>query len=112
MSLSAQRVGALLAVLAIAIFLLLPGVSTPPSKRMAAFPGLEFAALTRSAEARAPFLGTGGALVSRVYPGGPAALAGITAGMIVTAIDHRTVSSAADVASKIANLPAGRTVVL
>jgi len=112
MSLSAQRAGALLAVIAVAVLLLPVGVSSPPPKRVTGFLGVEFAVLTPGAEARAPFLGAGGALISNVYPGGPASSAGIPSGAIVTAIDHRPVSSAADAAAKIANMGPGRAVTL
>jgi len=112
MSPSPQRAGALLAVIAVVVLLLPVGVSSPPPKRVTRFLGVEFASLTPGAEARAHFLGAGGALISNVYPGGPAGTAGIPNGAIVTAIDHRPVSSAADAAAKIANAGPGRAVTL
>ena len=112
MSVSLQRAGALAAAIAVAILLLPPGVSTPPTKRPSGFLGIEFGSLTPSAEARAPFLGAGGALVSRVFPESPAATAGVTAGEIVIAIDHRPVSSAEGAASTVARIAPGKTVVL
>src|SRR5690348_6175485 len=67
-------------------------------KPTAGFLGLEFAPLTRAAQARAPYLTDGGALIVKVVPMSPAAQARFVAGEIVTAIDSRRVSSAAEAA--------------
>jgi hypothetical protein len=72
------------------------GERTP--KPVAGFLGLEFAPLTRAAQARAPYLTEGGALIVKVVPKSPAAEARFVAGEIVTAIDSRRVSSAAEAA--------------
>src|SRR5215472_5858995 len=63
------------------------------------FLGLEFAPLTRAAQARAPYLTDGGALIVKVVPKSPAAEARFVAGEIVTAIDSMPVSSAAEAAA-------------
>lgn len=62
------------------------------------FLGLEFAPLTRAAQARAPYLTEGGALIVKVLPKSPAARARFVVGEIVTAIDSMPVSSAAEAA--------------
>src|SRR5215469_403119 len=62
------------------------------------FLGLEFAPLTRAAQARAPYLTDGGALIVKVVPRSPAARARFSAGEIVTAIDSIPVSSATEAA--------------
>src|SRR5215472_3050154 len=62
------------------------------------FLGLEFAPLTRAAQARAPYLTEGGALIVKVVPNSPAAKTRFVAGEIVTAIDSMPVSSAAEAA--------------
>ncbi len=52
----------------------------------------------------------GGALVYSVVPGGPAAKAGLRAGDIITAIDGQAITSAADLATALADLKPGQTV--
>ena len=68
------------------------------SKPDVGFLGLEFAPLTRAAEARAPYLTNGGALIVKVVPKSPAERARFVAGEIVTAIDSIPVSSATEAA--------------
>src|SRR5215467_45856 len=91
-------VAALLAATTAAAFLIgdLAGERSP--RRGAGFLGLEFAPLTRAAQARAPYLTNGGALIVKVVPKSPAAEARFVAGEIVTAIDSKPVSSAGEAA--------------
>jgi hypothetical protein len=91
-------VAALLAATTAAAFLIanLAGERSP--RRGAGFLGLEFAPLTRAAQARAPYLTNGGALIVKVVPKSPAAEARFVAGEVVTAIDSWPVSSAGEAA--------------
>jgi hypothetical protein len=79
-------------------FLLVAGVALAPDTGKSGFLGVEFAPLTRSAQARAPFLTRGGALVVKVVRDSPAAAAGFAPGDVVTAIDGRPIASADDAA--------------
>jgi|SRR5579871_1351086 len=76
------------------------------------FSGLEFAPLTRAAEARAPYLGKGGALIASVIPKSPAAVAHLKAGDIVTAIDGRRVDSAPGAVDLLRHKKAGERVTI
>src|SRR5580692_1291828 len=67
-------------------------VARPPPSR--GYSGLEFARVTGAAAARAPLLGTRGALVVAVADDSPAARAGIKPGAVVAAIDGVTINSA------------------
>jgi PDZ domain-containing protein len=71
------------------------GERSPPD---VGFLGLEFAPLTRAAQARAPYLTDGGALIVKVVPKSPAAEARFAPGEVVTAIDLMPVSSAPEAA--------------
>ena len=55
---------------------------------------------------------TAGALISGVVTGGPAELAGLTAGDTITGIDRTTIGSSADLASALAGHTPGQTVTL
>jgi len=76
------------------------------------FLGVEFGPLTRAAQARAPFLTEGGALVVKVVAKSPAALARIKPGVIVTAIDGAPIFSAADAAEMLKDKESGARVTL
>ncbi len=58
------------------------------------FSGLELGALTPAASARTPMLKRGGALVTRVMAGSPAARAGIIPGEVVSAVDGTLILTA------------------
>ena len=65
-----------------------------PPQRPRGFSGLEFAAMTRAATARAPLLKAHGALVYSVMADSPAALAGVKPGEVAAAIDGVDIISA------------------
>src|SRR5581483_11583881 len=65
-----------------------------PPKPARGFSGVEFAAMTPAAAARAPLLTTRGALIDDVVADSPAAIAGISAGEVVAAIDGVPIRSA------------------
>jgi PDZ domain-containing protein len=98
--------------LVVAGLLLVAGVAPGPDGIKSGFLGVEFAPLTRAAQARAPFLTRGGALVAKVVRGSPATAAGFVPGDVVTSIDGRTVSSADDAADALeAKKPGSRITV-
>lgn len=65
-----------------------------PPRAPRGFSGLEFAAMTPSAAARAPLLATRGALIYQVVADSPATAAGIKPGEVVAAIDGTPIISA------------------
>lgn len=65
-----------------------------PPQKPRGFSGLEFAAMTRAAAARAPLLKAHGALVHSVMEGSPAAMAGVKPGEVAAAIDGVDITSA------------------
>ena len=65
-----------------------------PPKKPRGFSGLEFAAMTPAAAARAPLLTARGALIYDVVADSPAAIAGIKPGEVAAAIDGDAVTSA------------------
>src|SRR5215471_15302397 len=91
-------VAALIAATAAAAVLVGDRAAERTSKPDVGFLGLEFAPLTRAAQARAPYLTDGGALIVKVVPNSPAAQGRFFAGEIVTSIDSIPVSSAAEAA--------------
>jgi hypothetical protein len=88
------------------------GVAQPPQPNRPGFLGIEFAPLTAAAQARAPYLTHGGAMVLKVVERSPAAVAGSKPGDIVIAIDGQPVTSADDAADAIELLKAGAVVAL
>jgi hypothetical protein len=93
----------------VAGFLLLPG--SRRERPASGFLGIEFTPLTRAAQARAPYLTGGGALIAKVVPGSPADKAHLAQGEIVTQIDGAWISSASDAANRL-RLRAGARVTL
>src|ERR1700687_2184207 len=87
--------------------LLVAGVAEAPRQKPKGFLGLELAPLTRSAEARAPLLISGGALIVDVVPKSAADSAGFKTGDIVTAIDNKAVASAEEAAQLLGAKRAG-----
>ena len=100
-----------LAVLVAAAVLLIAGLTRAPSPGHG-FLGLEFAPLTRAAFERAPPLARHGALIAYVYPLGPADVAELKAGEIVTAINGTIVESASHAADLVDAHKAGDKLVL
>ena len=80
-------------------------VARPPPPR--GYSGLEFARVTGAAAARAPLLGTRGALVVAVADDSPAARAGIKPGAVVAAIDGVTINSARQASEIVRNRKKG-----
>src|SRR5215472_7371445 len=89
------------AVLLVAVLLLVAGLSRAPRPAPHGFLGLEFAPLTRAAFARAPQLSPHGALIGWVYPLGPADIAGLKAGEVITRIDGAVIESAEQAADMV-----------
>ena len=90
-----------IAVLLVAALLLAAGLSQAPRPAPHGFLGLEFAPLSRAAFARAPQLSPHGALIGWVYPLGPADIAGLKAGEVVTRIDGAVIESAEQAADMV-----------
>lgn len=67
-------------------------IARPPAPQ--GYSGLEFAAVTGGAAARAPLMATQGALVTQVQKDSPADLAGIKPGAVVARIDGAAIMSA------------------
>src|SRR5882757_2429704 len=65
-----------------------------PLRAPRGFSGLQFAAMTPAAAARAPLLTVRGALIQDVVENSPAAMAGIKSGEVAAAIDGSAVTSA------------------
>jgi len=82
------------AVILVAAILLVAGLSQAPRPAPHGFLGLEVAPLTRAAFARVPPLSPHGALIGWIYPLGPADIAGLKAGEVVTRIDGTAIESA------------------
>jgi hypothetical protein len=93
-----------------ALFWLASGVADPPAPPPRSFLGIEFGPLTAAAQARAPYLTNGGALVLKVVRGSPAEAAGFIPGAVVTAIDGQAISSAEDAVDALESAKAGHTV--
>ena len=96
--------------LVVAAFALLWFAGASRSTAQEGFLGIELAPLTRAAEARAPYVRSGGALIAKVVPNSPAALARLGPDEIVTAIDGVKVDSASAAAAMLAAKRPGQRV--
>lgn len=85
-------------------------VHHPPEP--AGFSGLEFANLTPAASARTPMLDRGGALISDVMAGSPAARADIRPGEVVGAINGVAIASARQASDLVRQIRSGEQVTL
>lgn len=83
-----------------------------PENDTPGFLGIELAPLTRAAQARAPYLPGRGALIVKVVPKSPAALAHLASDEIVTAIDAHAVDSASDAVERLKLKKPGERVTL
>lgn len=101
-----------LAVIVAAAILLVAGLTRAPDTGRHGFLGLEFAPMSRAAFERAPPLARRGALIAYVYPLGPADVAGLKAGELVTAINGTPVDSASAAADFVEASKIGDTLVL
>ncbi|HVZ28040.1 MAG TPA: PDZ domain-containing protein [Rhizomicrobium sp.] len=97
------------AILSVAVGTAGVGWYVVPPLKPRGYAGVEFAAMTPAAAARAPLLKTRGALIYRVDEEGPAAKAGLHMGEVVAAIDGTPISSADQAAGIVRAHAAGDT---
>jgi len=83
-----------------------------PAPKPRGFSGLQFAAMTKAAAARAPLLTSRGALIANVIEDSPADQAGVQAGEVVGAVDGHPLNSAREASDLIAAKHPGDHVVL